>query len=219
MNHVIDDLRSETNDAPKHQFADGEPVISLGPNLYQPPMIQNPECPLSPGELNAQQPFQNDLVPIYALRSNQPSQNGPDSTPNFNHPFSQQSPAPFNSAFSSVPQQIQQSNSMAISNIDVLRRQSTSVQSARRPKPLLYGKHSVEIECPHCSELMRTKVIKKFDVTMICLLITFSFFMICFLIGLCTDAIKVHEHRCPQCDAFIGTSQVINFDRNPNNRR
>lgn len=219
MSYSSDDHENVQKDNHKNPYEVDEPIISLGPNLYQPPVAPNPSRPFPPGEFNGQHPFSNELVPIYALPSNQQSQNGLNPSLNFNYPLQQQLPLIANSTNLNNSLQTQHSNQMATTNIDVLRRQSTGGQSARRPKPLIFGKHSVEVVCPECNTLARTKVIEKFDVMMICLIILFSFFIICCILAMCSDMTKVYEHRCSHCNAFIGDSQEMNPNHNRNNQR
>ncbi len=207
-------------DDPQIPSTRDEPIISLSPNLYQPPITPNdPVLSLPDEKLNGQNVYSRDLVPIYAIPANQQVNGHSDQSPDFNYPLQQNSIMVNPDYPNADPEGPHNTGQATNANISNLRRQSTGGQSARRPKPLIFGKRPVEITCGQCNVTGRSIVIEKLDFMMICLIILFTFFIICCFLAICSEMIKVYEHRCSNCNAFVGDSQEISANRNRNDQR
>ncbi|XP_022176327.1 lipopolysaccharide-induced tumor necrosis factor-alpha factor homolog [Myzus persicae] len=68
------------------------------------------------------------------------------------------------------------------------------------------GPRSVQLTCPTCKALVRTKVEEEASSTafVCCMLLFIVGCFVCSCLPLCMDSFKNSKHSCPNCNAFIG---------------
>ncbi|ODM94196.1 Lipopolysaccharide-induced tumor necrosis factor-alpha factor [Orchesella cincta] len=82
-----------------------------------------------------------------------------------------------------------------------------------QPQPVLIvgpglGTHNAQMTCPHCRSEIQTKTDKKPSIVAwisaaVCCLV--GCWLGCCLIPLCVDSCMDVDHRCPNCNAHLGT--------------